>query len=91
MCRSEDKVWSGILLECDKIDQILVRKSAAWVNPSDDEDFRSFGDSLYKVTPWYTQEWMAISHLYRSVDPIYRVAPSTNNMNFDDEHFDGMH
>jgi len=26
------------------------RKSAAWVNPSDDEDFRSFGDSLYKDT-----------------------------------------
>jgi len=24
------------------------RKSAAWVNPSDDEDFRGFGDSLYK-------------------------------------------
>ena len=29
---------------------MLFRKSAAWVNPSDDEDFRSFGDSLYKVT-----------------------------------------
>ena len=28
---------------------MLLRKSAAWVNPSDDEDFRSFGDSLYKV------------------------------------------
>merc|ERR1711963_790418 len=26
------------------------RKSAAWVNPSDDEDFRRFGDSLYKDT-----------------------------------------
>ena len=29
--------------------EMLLRKSAAWVNPSDDEDFRSFGDSLYKV------------------------------------------
>ena len=28
---------------------MLLRKSAAWVNPSDDEDFRSFGNSLYKV------------------------------------------